>query len=62
MATVRLRNVNPLGDVDIPSIGHVPAGGEFDGPEELLEQVGNYALVSTDQPVPAPADHEETTQ
>ncbi len=51
MATIRLRNVNPIGDVDIPSLHlTVAAGQEFDGPEELLEQAGNYVAVETTTP------------
>jgi hypothetical protein len=61
MSTVILRNVNPLGHVDVPILGRVgdaddqPGEGclipleEFecdaDLAEELLKQVGNYELV-----------------
>ena len=46
----RLRNTNPLGAVEIPAIGlELAAGEEFECPDELaeqlLEQVGNYALI-----------------
>lgn len=49
--TVRLRNINPIGAVDIPALGlSVDAGAEFDVPSEvaavLLEQTGNYEKVS----------------
>lgn len=48
-----LRNVNPLGAVDLPLIGRsLEAGEEFEVPDEvagrLLEQVGNYELVDSD--------------
>lgn len=44
---MKLRNINPLGEVDVPVVGRVLAAGEeFDVPDEigaaLLEQVGNY--------------------
>jgi hypothetical protein len=47
---VRLRNINPLGQVDLPLIGRrLEPGEEFDIDDErgsaLLEQVGNYELV-----------------
>lgn len=48
MPTVRLRNVNPLGEVDVPGVGQLTRGQEFDVDsaiaEVLLEQVGNYEL------------------
>lgn len=49
---MRLKNTNPLGDVDIPGIGTVEAGAEVEVPDELakqlLDQVGNYeAVVAT---------------
>ncbi len=45
-----LRNINPLGEVDLPLIGRtLAAGEEFEVPdsvaEVLLEQVGNYEPV-----------------
>jgi len=48
--SVTLRNVNPVGEVDLPLIRRiVGAGEEFEVPAEvadrLLEQVGNYELV-----------------
>lgn len=50
-ATVRLRNINPLGAVDLPLLGLLlEAGAEFDCPSEhakaLLEQTGNYVAVT----------------
>jgi hypothetical protein len=61
MPTVKLRNVNPLGQVDLPLLrregepfgepgaGCLEPGEVFDCPAEfadaLLEQVGNYELV-----------------
>lgn len=51
--TVRLRNINPLGAVDLPLIGRsLDAGEEFDVPtrkqaDELLAQVGNYEEVTS---------------
>ena len=47
---MRLRNVNPLGEVDLPLIGRsLEAGEEFEVDDEtgaaLLEQVGNYEEV-----------------
>lgn len=46
----KLRNVNPLGDVDVPILGRtLEAGEEFETDDEtaalLLAQVGNYAAV-----------------
>lgn len=57
MAVVRLRNINPLGEIDLPVVGKtLQPGEEFDGPEELLEQYGNYeAVTPTATPAPAPA-------
>ena len=51
-ATVRLRNCNPLGAVDLPLLGLLlEAGAEFDCPADLapglLEQVGNYEAVKS---------------
>ena len=50
MSTVRLRNTNPLGVIDLPLLGKtLEAGEEFDCPSEhakaLLEQIGNYEAV-----------------
>lgn len=47
---VTLRNINPLGEVELPLVGRVLAAGEeFEVPaevaERLLEQVGNYEAV-----------------
>ena len=47
-----LRNINPLGAVDLPLIGRtLAAGEEFEVPESqaevLLEQVGNYEPVKS---------------
>lgn len=47
---MKLRNINPLGEVDLPLIGRVLAPGEvFDVDDDagaaLLEQVGNYEAV-----------------
>lgn len=66
MSKVTLRNVNPLGYVDVPvlrregdvddtpGVGCLVPGEEFEVEEslaaELLEQVGNYELV---KPKPA---------
>lgn len=49
MAT--LRNINPLGDIDLPVLGRtVRAGEEFEVTDDvaavLLEQVGNYEAVT----------------
>lgn len=46
---IRLKNTNPLGQVDLPLIGRaLGPGEEFDVPKEhadiLLEQAGNYEL------------------
>ncbi|MGZ6788380.1 MAG: hypothetical protein ACXVGQ_00350 [Mycobacteriaceae bacterium] len=48
---MRLRNTNPLGEVDLPLIGRsLTAGEEFDISDEdgaaLLEQAGNYEQVT----------------
>jgi hypothetical protein len=41
-----MRHINPLGRVDVPSLGRtLEPGEEFDGPEELLEQAANYEPV-----------------
>lgn len=52
MASIRLRNTNPLGAVDLPLIGRSLAPGEeFDIDAALgaalLEQTGNYEAVVT---------------
>ena len=52
MNTVRLRNTNPLGTVDVPLLQRtLEAGEEFDCPSEhaeaLLEQTGNYERVES---------------
>jgi hypothetical protein len=49
----KLRNINPLGDVDVPLIVRsLKAGEEFECSDavaaRLLEQVGNYELVNDD--------------
>lgn len=49
MAT--LRNINPIGDIDLPILGRtIRAGEEFEVANEvaavLLEQVGNYEAVT----------------
>lgn len=48
---MKLRNINPLGEVDLPLVGLTLAPGEeFDVSDEhgtaLLEQVGNYERVA----------------
>ncbi len=55
MAT--LRNINPLGAVDVPLLGRtLEAGEQFDVPtsvaEQLLEQVGNYEAVKSPKKAP----------
>ena len=50
-AAVQLKNINPLGAVDLPLIGRTLEAGEvFDVPDKvgnaLLKQVGNYAEAS----------------
>lgn len=54
MSTIKIRNVNPLGDVDVPILrregeNYLSAGEvvEVDAElgEALLEQTGNYVLV-----------------
>ena len=44
---MRLVNTNPIGAVDVPSVGRLEAGAEFEVPDELgtelLKQTGNYA-------------------
>jgi hypothetical protein len=45
MATVRLRYVGPIDEIDLPLIhASLKQGDEFDGPAVLLEQRGNYEL------------------
>ena len=51
----KLRNINPLGAVDLPLIGRsLEAGEEFDCTAEqakhLLEQAGNYQLATDKKP------------
>jgi hypothetical protein len=51
---MRLRNTNPLGEVDLPLVGKtLAAGEEFEVEDEageaLLEQVGNYELAEEAQ-------------
>ena len=45
----KLRNINPLGDMDVVGVGSVKAGETFEVSaelaKELLEQVGNYEPV-----------------
>lgn len=46
-----LRNINPVGDIDLPVLGRtIRAGEEFEVADEiaavLLEQVGNYEAVT----------------
>lgn len=50
---MRLRNINPLGAVEVPLLGRVlEAGEEFDIDDEqgaaLLDQVGNYEPAESD--------------
>lgn len=57
---MNLRNVNPIGDVDLPIVGRVVTAGEvFTVPDDigtaLLDQVGNYELVADAPPAPTPA-------
>ena len=44
-----LKNINPLGDVDIVGVGSVKAGDTFEVSDalakSLLEQASNYELV-----------------
>ena len=44
-----LKNINPLGEVDVPGIGTLEPGGEFEVTDpkgrELLKQAGNYEQV-----------------
>lgn len=47
MATVRLRYVGAIDEIDLPLVRRsLVRGEEFDGPEELLEQVGNFEAVT----------------
>ena len=55
---MQLKNINPLGAVDLPLIGKTLEPGEvFDVSDEvgaaLLEQVGNYEAVKADKAVKA---------
>jgi hypothetical protein len=57
---MRLRNINPLGEVDLPLIGRTLEAGEvFEIDDErgnaLLEQAGNYELVREPKPPTAKA-------
>lgn len=46
---MKFRNVSPLGDLDIPGVGHVPYGEHFeavgDAAEPFLDQPVNYVQV-----------------
>ena len=58
-----LRNVCPLGDVDLPLIGRsLTAGEEFDVSDDvaalLVDQPNNYELVSPPADAPAPVTEE----
>jgi hypothetical protein len=47
VSTVRLRYIGPIDQIDLPLVGKsLERGEEFDGPEVLLDQVGNYELAS----------------
>lgn len=61
MGTVKIRNTNPLGDVDVPLLGRqggdcLTAGEVVEVDAELaarlLEQVGNYELVEAEPEKP----------
>lgn len=49
---MRFKNVSPLGDLDIPAVGIIAAGEEFEVPEHLAEafagQASNYEPVDVD--------------
>jgi len=52
-AAVQLKNINPLGAVDLPLIGrNLEAGEVFDVPDKvgkaLLDQAGNYEAVKAE--------------
>lgn len=50
MAEVRMRYVGPIDAIDLPLIGRsLERGEEFDGPAELLEQVGNFEAVDGEE-------------
>jgi hypothetical protein len=51
---MRFRNVSPLGDLSIVGVGEVPAGGEFDGPDDLAEQPENFQPVDPAVPTITP--------
>jgi hypothetical protein len=58
---MRLRNINPLGAVEVPLLGRVlEAGEEFDIDDEqgaaLLDQVGNYETVTPATPDKSDSD------
>lgn len=40
---MKFTNVSPLGDLDITGVGHVAAGAQFDGPDDLAGQAENFA-------------------
>ena len=61
---MRIRNLNPIGEVEVPSLGRVVAAGEvIDVPDEvgaaLLDQPMNWAAVPTNDTPDAPADSKE---
>ena len=56
---MKFRNVSPMGDLDITGVGHVAAGAEFDGPDDLLDQVENFAPVDPAAEV-APTPEEQS--
>lgn len=63
---MRLRNISGLGDLDIPGVGLVPAGAEFDTDDAgLLAQAANFEVVTDDPPPvtpPPPAAPEPTPE
>lgn len=53
---MKLRNISPLGPLDVPGLGLVlEPGGEFEVDDKvgasLLEQVGNFEQVDTKEKV-----------
>lgn len=77
-ATFRFQNVSPLGDLDVPAIGRLVSGEEFEVDDfdlaaALHWQPGNFQTLddgvdwgddpaTADQPAPAPADEQTNTE
>lgn len=50
----KIRNISPVGDLDVPGVGVIKAGDTADVPDDigetLLRQTANFALAQPAQP------------